>query len=103
VRIIRIQTRRLVFVKDISLMDIFVKRLVDDRYYWTVGVKKAVMKSAPRRFYEQTTRMEFDGASYSVPRDYEGYLEYHYGRDWRTPVKEWNFRTSDSCERKILY
>ena len=103
VRIIRIQTRRLVFVKDISLMDIFVKRLVDDRYYWTVGVKKAVMKSTPRRFYEESTRMEFDGMEYSVPEDYEGYLEYHYGKDWRTPIKEWNFRTSDSCDRKILY
>lgn len=103
VRIVRIQTRRLLFVKDLSLMDIFVKRLVDDRYFWTVGVKKQVLKSTPRRFYERSTRLEFRGREYSAPEDSEGYLEYHYGSDWRTPIKEWNFRTDDSCEKEILY
>ena len=29
------------------------------------------------------------------------FWEYCYG-DWRTPVKEWNFRTGDKCVREEL-
>lgn len=102
VRIIRIQTRRLVFVKDLSLLDIFIKRPIGDAYYWTVDVKRPVLKSAPRRFYDQTTSWEFMAKKYSVPLDYEGYLAYHYGENWRTPLKTWNFRTDDHCAQEIL-
>ena len=102
VRIIRIQTRRLIFVKDMSLLDIFIKRPIDDEYYWTIDVKRPVLKSTPKHFYDDITSLEFEGKAYSVPKDSEGYLEYHYGKDWRIPIKKWNFRTDDFSVVKIL-
>ena len=102
VRIIRIQTRRYIFIKDMSLLDIFIKRPIENEYFWTVDVKKPVLKATPKHFYDETTILEFEGKSYSVPRDTEGYLVYHYGKDWRIPVKKWNFRTDDFSVREIL-
>jgi len=102
VRIIRIQTRRLIFVKDMSLLDIFIKRPIGNEYYWTVDVKRPVLKSTPKHYYDDITTREFEGHMYSVPKETEGYLEYHYGKDWRIPVKTWNFRTDDFSVVKIL-
>ena len=100
-RILKIQTTKFLFFKEVSLMDIFIKELIDDKYFWTASDKKPVLKAAPREFYEKTTQYPFRGKQYSVPEDYEGYLAYHYG-DWKTPVKEWNFRTDDNCVQEIL-
>jgi len=102
IRIIKIQTTKFLFFKDQSLMDIFVKKGIKDDYYWTVSEKKPVLKWTPRRFYDQHTRYRFDGYDYSVPEDYIGYLAYHYGDNWRTPIKNWNFRTDDNCKKEIL-
>jgi phosphorylcholine metabolism protein LicD len=100
-RILRIQTRKWLFVKDVHLIDIFLKELIDDQYFWVVGVKDPVLKSAPRRFYEKFTLYPFRGKQYSVPEDYIGYLEYHYG-DWKTPKKVWDYRLDDKCVKQIL-
>ncbi len=85
-----------------NLLAIFVKYPHKNEYLWTIGVQKAVLKGAPKRFYDEHTEIEYQNRKYTVPKDYEGYLEYHYG-DWRTPVKEWNFRTDDNCVKEILY
>ncbi|HOD17125.1 MAG TPA: LicD family protein [Candidatus Cloacimonadota bacterium] len=101
VKILRIQTRKFLFFKGVSLMDIFLKTLIDDEYYWTVDDKHPVLKSCPRQYYEQLTQYEFMGKLYSVPADYKGYLTYHYG-DWQVVKKEWNFRTDDNCKKVEL-
>lgn len=100
-RILKIQTRKLFFFKGVSLMDIFIKELIEDEYYWTVSDKHPVLKSCPRQYYEERTLYEYQNKKYWVPKDYTGYLTYHYG-DWKTPVKEWNFRTDDKCKKKLL-
>jgi lipopolysaccharide cholinephosphotransferase len=100
-RILKIQTRKFLFFRDVSMMDIFIKDLMQDEYFWTVGVQEPVLKAAPRRFYDEHTAYPFRGKQFSVPKDYIGYLEYHYG-DWKTPRKEWNYRTDDNCVREIL-
>jgi lipopolysaccharide cholinephosphotransferase len=100
-RILKIQTTRFLFFKGVSIMDIFIKELIDEKYFWTVGVSEPVLKSAPRKYYEEFTQYPFRGKNYSVPKDYIGYLEYHYG-DWKTPKKEWNYRLDDACEKQIL-
>ena len=102
IRILKIQTTKFLWFKDKSLMDIFIKRAIGDKYFWTVSDKKPVLKSTPRQFYDQQTRYEFKNYEYLVPRDYYGYLAYHYGENWRTPIKEWNFRTDDNCEKEFL-
>jgi len=84
------------------LLDIFIKRKIGDEYYWTVGLKPPVLKSVPETFYDNLTNHRFRDKDFSVPEDFEGYLECHYGKNWRTPIKEWNFRTDDCNVREIL-
>lgn len=102
IRIIKVKHLTFPFFKTDVTLDIFVKKLIGDEYYWTVGVKKPVLKSVPKRFYEKLTEIEFRNKHYSVPEDYEGYLTEHYG-DWRTPVKNWNFKFDDQSVREKLY
>jgi lipopolysaccharide cholinephosphotransferase len=98
-RILKIQSTRFFFIKDVSLMDIFIKDLVGDRYYWTVS-EKNVLKSAPRKYYENFTQFNFNEKSYSVPAEYDAYLQSRYG-DWRTPKQTWDFTQDDlSIEQK---
>ncbi len=96
IRMMKIQTRKLFFFKGVSLLDIFIKTKKDGKYFWTVGARNPVLKSAPCQYYEEFTKTEFDGHKYSIPKDYEEYLVYRYG-NWQTPVKEWNFRKDDNA------
>jgi phosphorylcholine metabolism protein LicD len=100
VRILKIQTTKFLILKKYSLLDIFVKYPVENDYCWMVAPENPVLKAVPKKFYDQRAQYDFDGKMYWVPQDYEGFLEYSYG-DWRTPVKEWEFRTGDNCVRKI--
>ena len=103
VRIIKVKHINLFTrVKKDILLDIFLKKRVGDEYHWTVGLKPPVLKAVPHRFYSELSRVNFAGYNFSVPADCEGYLEEHYGKDWRIPVKEWDFRTSDCSVREIL-
>ena len=94
VRIVKIRNRKFLFIKGDATLDIFFKRKNDNEYFWTVGVKKPVLKSVPKNFYEELTTFDFNGKPYSVPKDYDGYLTYRYG-DWKIPVKKWNFKKDD--------
>ncbi len=38
------------------------------------------------RFLEKTSTYNFLGELFSIPQDFEGYLEHYYGRNWRTPI-----------------
>ena len=102
IRIIKIKYLSLPLFKTAVVLDIFIKKLIDDEYYWTVGVKKPVLKSVPRKFYEELGSVEFQNESYSVPADYRGYLTEHYG-DWQTPVRNWNFKFDDRSVKEKLY
>lgn len=101
-RVLKIQTRRWLVRKGHSLMDIFVKYRVEDTYQWVVADRDPVLKRCPARFYDQRSRVGFDGAEFSIPEDAEGYLAYHYGSDWRTPVRSWDFRWDDHCAKEPL-
>lgn len=101
-RVLKVQTRRWLVLKDHGLLDIFIKHRIGDRYHWVVGDRDPVWKQAPAHFYEQTARRSFDGYDFLVPADSEGYLAYHYGPDWRTPVTTWDFRWDDHCEKAPL-
>ena len=98
VRLLKIQTRRFL-LKGVSLLDVFVKTKVDEKYFWTVGIKNPVLKSVPYHFYEELTKFPFDEYDYSVPTQYEDYLTYRYG-DWKIPVKEYDFKKDDKAITK---
>ena len=98
VRLIKIQTRKFL-LKGVSLLDVFVKTKVDEKYFWTVGIKNPVLKSVPYHFYEKLSKFPFDEYDYSVPTQYEDYLTYRYG-DWKIPVKEYDFKKDDKAIEK---
>lgn len=52
------------------------------------------------RFLTQTTTVEFLGKDFRVPKDYYGYLECAYGKNWRIPVV-WNNYEMSWMETKI--
>lgn len=101
-RIVKVQTRKFYFFKGYSLLDIFIKYKLGDKYYWMIDDKNPVIKSCPAEFYENRVAHEFDGKLFKIPAKFEDYLEYHYGKNWRTPIKEWDFRLDDSCEKQML-
>jgi phosphorylcholine metabolism protein LicD len=101
-RVLRIQTRKFLFFKGYSLMDIFVKTKLEDEYFWTVDDKHPVLKACPPEFYDNLARYSFDGKEFNIPADYKGYLTYHYG-DWHVVRKVWNFRTDDAVKQVQLW
>lgn len=94
VRLIKIKTKKYFFASGIGLMDIFVKKKIDDKYYWIVGPHNHVLKSVPCSFYENFARYNFEGYDYSVPAEYKEYLTYRYG-DWRKTVKDYDYKKDD--------
>jgi hypothetical protein len=101
-RLLKVQTRRWLLLKDQGLLDIFVKVRAGDDCHWVVGDRTPVWKQAPAHFYTERTRRRFDGYDFLVPADAEGYLAYHYGPDWRTPVTTWDYLHDDHCVKAPL-
>ncbi len=101
-RLLKVQTRRFLFFKKSNLMDIFFKYDMDGRYQWTIADRNPIIKKSPKHYYDNRKKIHFDGADFWCPEDSEGYLEYHYGKDWQTPIKEWDFRLDDSCEKEFI-
>ncbi len=93
IRLVKIKKTKL-FRENLGIVDIFVKRRIDDKYFWIVGKTGHVLKSVPHHFYEKLARYHFDGYDYSVPADFEDYLTCRYG-DWRTTVKDYDFKKDD--------
>lgn len=102
VRLIKISQRPFFLFKKNGALDIFIKKKIGDEYYWIVDPKNPVLKAVPERFYDNQTKYMFEGMDFSVPEDYIGYLVCHYGENWRTPIKEWNYRTDDCSVKEIL-
>jgi len=99
-RILKIQTTKFIFLKGVSLMDIFIKDLVGERYYWTVS-EKTVLKSVPRPFYEKLTKLIFEGKFYNIPEDYDTYLKLRYG-EWQIPKRNWDFTKDDLSIEQVM-
>ena len=51
--------------------------------------------SIPARFYLELRDLTFYGEMFKVPQNTEEYLEFVYGPDWRTPMRNWNFHDPD--------
>ena len=70
VRLIKVKTKKYFLASGLGIMDIFVKKKIEGKYYWLVGKRDHVLKSVPSHFYENFTRYNFEGYDYSVPADY---------------------------------
>lgn len=56
----------------------------------------------PKRLLEDVAPIEFQGAMFMAPRDCKKYLEFNYGKDWRTPIPYANFKMSKIQKAKSL-
>lgn len=55
----------------------------------------------PREFLDETEMRHFHGVPFLAPRDYERYLEHVYGKSWRTPIRDFDFKdSSDGIEKQ---
>lgn len=95
-RMIKVRNFTRLFGKGDVLLDIFVKKKVENNYYWVVGVKTVVLKSSPAKYLEKQGKVTFNGKEYSIPAEYKGYLTHRY-KDWETPVKTWDFKKDDNA------
>lgn len=55
----------------------------------------------PEYFLTETTLLEFKGAMFVVPKEYEEFLIYEYGENWKTPIQYVSFDMSP-LKRKLL-
>ena len=60
------------------------------------------MDICEKKYIEETAPMEFLGNTYMAPGDYEEYLAYQYGDDWRTPSQRFKFGLSNTQRFKQL-
>ncbi|MFC1898347.1 LicD family protein [Candidatus Cloacimonadota bacterium] len=95
-RMIKVRNYEKFLKKGEVMLDIFLKRKVENDYFWTVGIKSPILKSSPAKFYDELDWTDFNGKKYMISKDFDGYLTYRYG-DWKTPVKEWNFKKDDNA------
>lgn len=93
IRLMKIQTTRC-FFKEYNLLDIFIKIKDKEKYFWIVDEKDPVLKSVPAYFYENRTRVHFNGYDYLVPEKFEDYLTYRYG-DWKQVQKDYHYKKDD--------
>ena len=94
-RILKIYSRRKLFLKGDVMMDCFIATKDNGRYVWSCGGdRKYTKKAVPAHFYDDLEYLSFEGKNYTAPVEREKYLEYRYG-DWQTPQKKWRFTKDD--------
>lgn len=54
----------------------------------------------PEKYLTDLAYMDFLGGQFLAPRNYTGFLEFEYGKDWETPVAYTDFKISKS---KVLF
>ena len=55
----------------------------------------------PNRFFTDLSTITFYGMEFKVPSPVEEYLEYRYGKDWRTPKRDYIYYKDDGAIRNV--
>lgn len=55
------------------------------------------MWTIPRHYFEDLGSMGFYGMTFNIPNNLEEYLKFHYGKDWKSPKKEWTWWEDDGA------
>lgn len=100
-RLLRVYTRKFLFFKREQLMDIFIKYKDGDKYYWVIGNDHPILQSCMAEHLDERIKQEFNGGTYFIPKDYDGYLSHHYG-DWRVVKKDYDFREECGCNNEYF-
>ncbi len=97
-RVLKIFPRKYLILKEDLCLDLFVyyegtlpgqDELV---YKYVVWDRNAFHR---KEFFDTQDKITFYGAEVPVPANAERFIEVKYGKDWRTPVKEWNVALDD--------
>lgn len=59
------------------------------------------MWALPKEYFLELDTYYFEGVKITIPRDYDKFLEYKYGNDWRIPNRNWNTLRDDRGIRKM--
>jgi len=51
----------------------------------------------PKHYFENLSTVSFYGMQFHVPFETEEYLEYRYGKNWKTPMKNWVYYKDDGA------
>jgi phosphorylcholine metabolism protein LicD len=49
----------------------------------------------PSHYFTNLSTMKFYGMTFKVPKEKEKYLEFRYGKDWRTPKRDYVYTSDD--------
>lgn len=81
-----------------SLLPLTLKQLLGD-IMWSVLEKLGCITPivVPKRYFEELSTMQFYGMQFNAPFDVEKYLEYRYGKNWKTPTKKWTYYRDDGA------
>ena len=97
-RVLKIFPRKYLFFKEDLCLDLFVY------YEGTLPGKDEIVykyvvwdRNAYHRkeFFDTINSINFYGGDVPVPAKAEEFIEVKYGKDWRTPIKEWNVALDD--------
>lgn len=97
-RVLKIYPRKLLFFKEELCLDLFVyyEGTIPEQdepvYKYVVWNRNAYHL---KEFLDKTETITFYGKQVPVPSNPEKFIEAKYGKDWRTPKKEWNVALDD--------
>jgi len=63
---------------------------------------KFVEQEIPSHFFTELSTLTFYGMTFKTPKEKEKYLEYRYGKDWRTPKRDYVYTSDDHSIVKKL-
>lgn len=43
----------------------------------------------PKHYFRKLETIKFYGMTFNIPSNFESYLKYHYGENWKTPKRDW--------------
>jgi len=81
--------------KNVPSLDLFVKYVKNDHSDYCLASRGIRM---PARFMLSTWELEIAGQTWRVPKDTEGYLAIHYGKNWQVPNPDWCLQDLDNAK-----
>lgn len=68
---------------------------------WARSPIKLFLTSVPKHYFEKLGTIKFYRMTFNTPSDVESYLKYKFGKDWKTPKKDWKWYEDDGAVRSL--
>jgi len=81
-----------------SVLPLELRRFLANKLWLVLGKCGCIIPMVvPKHYFEELSTIRFYGMKFNVPSKTEKYLEYRYGKNWRTPVKNWVYYRDDGA------